>query len=151
VTIQILLPTNRQKYGTLTCGDLKAQCCAQSDLMAAIKAGNPSRDSLKPYGNTPLGRYRGTLGAVLQPERSYGPHRVIELQALDGDALAATKNGRDGIWIHGGAPAPDGIGLRPTHGCVRLSDRNQGELVALLEAAGVAACECEISTMERKA
>lgn len=137
--ITISLPSNRQKYGTLTCGDFKAACCAQSDLMAAIKAGNPSRDALKPYGNTPLGRYRGTLGAVLQPERSYGPHRVIELQPLDGDALTAAKHGRDGLLIHGGDLAPDGINLRPTHGCVRLSNRDQKLLLDILEAAGTPA------------
>lgn len=137
--ITISLPANRQKYGTLTCGDFTAACCAQSDLMAAIKAGNPSRDALKPYGNTPLGRYRGNLGSVLQPERSYGPHRVIELHPIDGDALHAAKNGRDGFLIHGGDLAPDGINLRPTHGCVRLSNRDMQFLLDILEAANAPA------------
>lgn len=154
MTIQIQLPINRQFLGRITFGGWWAECLGQADLMAAIQHGNPQRNPLKGYGDTPLGRYRATLGPAHSSTpadlRSYGPHRVILLQPLDGDALTAAKNGRDGIWIHGGAPAPDGIGLRPTHGCVRLSDRNQGELVALLEAAGVAACECEISTMERK-
>jgi len=148
--ILIQLPTNRQSYGRLAYGDFWAECYGQADLMAAIQHGNPQRDPLKPYGDTPLGRYRAVLGTVTPPLRSYGPHRVIELQPIDGDALKAAHAGRDGLWIHGGAPAPDGIGLRPTHGCVRLSDRNQGELVSLLEAAGVAACECEITVMVKK-
>jgi len=150
MTITISLPLNRQFYGRITCGSWWAECLGEADLMAAIKAGNPQRDPLKGYGHTPLGRYRAVLsgkwGENPGPLRSYGPHRVIELHPIDGDALKAN---RPGLAIHGGAPAPDGIGLRPTHGCVRLSDRNQGELVALLEAADVAACECEISTMER--
>jgi len=153
MNITISLPLNRQFPGRITCGSWWSECLGEADLMAAIQHGNPQRDPLKGYGHTPLGRYRAVLGPAHASTpadlRSYGPHRVILLQALDGDALTAAKNGRDGIWIHGGAPAPDGIGLRPTHGCVRLSDRNQGELVALLEAAGVAACECEITTMER--
>lgn len=150
MTISILLPADRRHYGVLDFGEHKFRCLGEADYTAACAHGNEHRDPLKPFGHTPLGRWRAVLGGhwgiTPGPLRSYGPHRVIELHPIDGEALQAQRNGRSGEAIHGGDLAADG-GLRPTHGCVRLSNDDQAALVAAMEAAGIAACECEISAM----
>jgi hypothetical protein len=115
-------------------------CLGKSDNEAAIDAGNPSRDPLRPFGDFPLGEYSGQLVELPSPpgpvfEREYGPYGYIVLTAVAGDALQAQKNGRYGIRVHAGDPYPSG-GLRPTHGCLRLSNADFLELRQAIEALG---------------
>lgn len=142
------LPHNRRQAGTLELLDQSGQvlhrcpCLGLADQLAAAGAGNPQRDPTRQYGDTPAGRYRVTLGRVLEPARSYGPGRVLVLDPLDGQARQAAANGRSGLLIHGGDPSPAG-GLRPTHGCLRVSNHDQARLAELLEGAGAITLELE--------
>jgi lipoprotein-anchoring transpeptidase ErfK/SrfK len=68
-------------------------------------------------------------------KREYGPHGFIELTPTSGDALTAAKNGRYGLRIHSGAKNQFGA-LRPTHGCLRLSDEDFLALRQAIEALG---------------
>mgnify|MGYP003658234962 CR=1 FL=1 len=70
--------------------------------------------------DTPTGEYQGTL-AAWTPEETYGPHRVLKLDAVAGNALEAEKLGRSGLAIHGGR---DQSILWSTEGCVRVFDRD---------------------------
>jgi hypothetical protein len=62
---------------------------------------------------------------------TYGAFPSLLLDPQSGEALIAKQNGREGLMIHGGAPSSTG-GLRPTHGCIRLSEENQKALTGLL-------------------
>ena len=103
--------------------------------MAAAK-GNPTRNPLLPFGDTPLGFWKATIGPrFTKPEdvRTYGPHRVIMLRALGGAALIAEQQGkRSGIWSHSGALGWGGR-LRPTYGCIRKADEHQAAILAILD------------------
>lgn len=78
------------------------------------------------YGNTPTGTYTGYLDGPHSPSSSYGPHKVINMTGVSG---VIVESGRSEIWIHGGDPEtnPDlpWYPLRPTYGCVRISNANQ--------------------------
>lgn len=68
---------------------------------------------------------------------SYGPHKRVWLnKAVSGNFLIAEKNGRSEIMIHGGDPATDTAltwyPLRPTMGCIRLSNDDQKGLIDVL-------------------
>jgi hypothetical protein len=138
--IVIRLPMSRLRSGTLhligddgvelLCGD----ALGRADNMAAAKAGNPSRNPLKSYGDTPVGQYLGALLAgCLQPARSYGTFPPISLNPMSGQALQAKLNGRRGLLLHSGDLGLQG-GLRPTHGCVRIHPATHQALVEALSA-----------------
>lgn len=138
--IAIRLPKNRVMAGTLQLvGDdgaeiLRGDALGRSDALAAVKAGNPSRNPLKSYGDTPVGQYLGALMAgCLQPARSYGLCPPISLSPVSGQALQAKLNGRRGLLIHSGDLGLQG-GLRPTHGCVRIHPATHQALVDALGA-----------------
>lgn len=150
--LRVGLPRDRSKTGKLellvpTDPDLSSSsfpwtlnagpfvCLGKSDNEAAADAGNPSRDPLHVDGDFPLGEYSAQLvkwpaapGPVSR--REYGPYGYIVLTPVSGDALTAQLNGRDGLRVHAGDPSLAG-GLRPTHGCLRLSNR---DFLALLQA-----------------
>lgn len=144
LTIEIVLPKDRSKYGGLTVSAVATfRCLGKADNAAAKRQGNPQRDPLKQYGDTPTGVYIGTLG-VTYKGRTYGEFPVIMLSPVSGDALRAQdKGGRSGLWIHGGDPRNGE--LRPTHGCVRVDDSTQKILVELLKASGN---RCEVVVKE---
>ena len=77
-------------------------------------------------GDTPTGYYTGYIGPVQDSEYSYGPHEVLMMNGYYGDIK---ESGRTGIWIHGGDPSTNPKAttypLRPTYGCIRLSNDNQ--------------------------
>lgn len=138
--ILIRLPKNRQWPGTLQLiGDdgvelLRGNALGRADQAAAVKSGNPSRNPLKAFGDTPAGQYLGALLAgCLQPERSYGSFPPISLSPVSGQALQAKLNGRRGLLIHSGDLGQQG-GLRPTHGCVRIHPATHQALVEALGA-----------------
>src|SRR5690349_7872300 len=158
--IEVKLPKGRAFPGTLSafaengdgtekCVFGPVPCLGRADAYAAAQHGNPGRNPLRPYGDTPVGSYDCTLLSPGDNLRSYGPHGRIALRATAGDALAAANSGvdadpddghRSGLLIHGGAPGPRG-GLRPTHGCLRLSDENMAALLAVFKEP----CTCTVS------
>ena len=88
-------------------------------------------------GNTPTGVYNASVIAAKPTTSdnlySYGPNKIVAMDPTSGEALIAEQNGRTGLWIHGGQSTN---GLRPTHGCVRLTDSNQAALIRAIASAG---------------
>lgn len=130
--INVELPENRNYKGDLylwnTYGDLvfNCECLGRS----------ASNDSMYVYyGNTPTGVYTGYLYGPMSNTYSYGPYKVIN---MTGQAGVIIESGRSGIWIHGGDPSTDPsktyYPLRPTYGCVRISNNNQFYLQNAIQA-----------------
>jgi len=153
VRIEILLPRDRNRYGDLSLISepdkgvklpeqrlLHFPCFGKADNQGAADHGNPTRDPLKPFGDTPLGDYVGTVvrfadGQIKDHDtlRKYGPYGYIVLTAVAGDALKAQDAGRFGLLIHGGDPGLNGI-LRPTFGCIRLANAHIAGLLGYCRA-----------------
>ena len=136
--IDIILPANRNLPGWLRLLDAQGNllfacpCLGKADNAMAAAKGNPTRNPLLPFGDTPLGQWEGRISArPMSNTRTYGIHRVIDLHATGGDALRAQNNKRDGIWIHGGAARMGR--LRPTYGCIRVADEHMGALLEILD------------------
>ena len=68
-----------------------------------------------------------------QPSRTYGPHERIHLTAKEGQCLEACTGTKPrwGLMIHGGDLNKSGA-LRPTHGCIRVTDDAMKEILALV-------------------
>ena len=119
---------NRNLVGTIEVfGDDKAsllgpvRALGRSDNAKATAKGNPSRSSVRPFGDTPTGVYAVRFSMAPMADRgTYGQNRVMYMDPLSGDALTAEDNGRSGLWLHGGS-LRDG-NLRPTYGCIRVDD-----------------------------
>lgn len=136
LTVEVRLPKDRTKLGTLSCGDFSCACLGKSDNLTAKKNGNPGRDPLKQFGDTPLGTYTVSIGPVAWPVTAYGIHPVLRIDPTGGDALVAESEGkRSGLLIHGGALNHHGQ-LRPTFGCIRVRNEHQKELVSRVKQAG---------------
>lgn len=130
----IKLPKNRLNYGSIrlyengvAIGGSVYRCLGRADSMLAAAAKNPTRDPLLPMGDTPLGTYTGTIvpaGIGSGALRSYGPNKRV--------LLTPPPKGRAGLMLHGGAPSNRG-GLRPTEGCVRVSNEDMAAILAILD------------------
>ncbi len=132
--ITVTIHKDRAALGVLICGTFTADCLALSDNQAAVDAGNPTHDPLKPMGDLPTGTYRCQIVNAGDPVHSYGPHRRLLLTGINGDALTAMAV-RSGLMVHGGDLNPAYTwwgGLRPTHGCLRLKDEDMAALLGLL-------------------
>jgi hypothetical protein len=139
--IQITLRKNRTLPGQFRVMNTAATpvlgpilCLGKADNAAANLQGNATRNPERSFGDTPTGGYAITALVPHHGEtdlHTYGPHPSVLLDPQSGQALTAKTNGRTGLMIHGGVPSATG-GLRPTHGCVRLSDANQNALIALI-------------------
>ena len=136
--IEVSLPSNRALPGWLRLLDARGNplyacpCLGKADNAEAIARRNPTRDPLLPFGDTPLGQWEGRISAKPMADTAvYGVNRVITLRAVGGDALQAAKNGRAGIWIHGGSTRMGR--LRPTYGCVRVADEHMAALLKILD------------------
>ncbi len=122
--------------------------CGRADSSAALRHGNPTRNPLLPFGDTPLGLYRvlGLLpsgfGTAL-PRKHFGPNDVLVLQPIGGDAALADANGRFHTLIQGGQESRDKR-LLPTNGSLRLRDKDQKRLLRALGSKKNIECECEI-------
>lgn len=140
--IVVELPANRNQAGTLRLEDRNGVVIAGPFPVLGRAANNlperpenPTRDPLQPFGDTPAGEWavdgwQPTGEGTGRSLYSYGPHGAITMRGAAGDALTAQNNGRTGIWIHGGAPgAQGGESLRPTAGCLRLSNNNMQALI----------------------
>ncbi len=141
--ITVSLQQDRTQYGTV---NLRADsgtalagpfdCLCKADNQAAAARGNPQRDPTKSYGDTPTGRYRGYVNQLQRTpinDRTYGPQSVITLDPVSGQAKVAKENGRFGLLIHGGDLNAAGK-LRPTFGCVRVSNASMQALLRALPA-----------------
>lgn len=108
----------------------------KADGQRATKEGNPSRNPLLPFGDTPTGLWAAARGRVVAPRSTYGPNPVMMLSAMSGDAVKAAK--RSGIWLHGGDPGTAEIYgfLRPTYGCLRVADEDMRQIWLLADKFG---------------
>jgi len=139
--IEVRLPENRDNYGSLTVlnglgiviyGPVPV--LGRSADYLASRNGHSNRNSLRQYGDTPLGVYKGVAkpsstrrynGRKYSDEKtrsgllSYGNEGLIALDPIAGDALSAKENGgRAGLLIHSGDLRNKR--LRPTAGCIRM-------------------------------
>ncbi len=131
------LPKDRTQLGTISAyvdGEHRGQwpCYGKADNAMAAAKGNPSRNPLKQFGDTPTGTWKMIMGAKQSNTNTYGVHPVIMLNPTGGQALNSYSpdNRRSGIWIHGGSPNRAG-GLRPTNGCIRVADEDMVAIHAL--------------------
>ncbi len=133
-TLTISLPADRTHLGTAEIEGQTFIVLGKSDNGAALAHHNPSRDPLLPFGDTPIGTYRGAVVPPGLDAAGFGPGRRILLIPQAGDCVTAEQNGRRGIMCHGGDPNPAYTqwgGLRPTDGCVRFSNANMAAVIDL--------------------
>jgi hypothetical protein len=131
------------RSGRKICGGI-AVAGRSTDSLAAAQH-NPRRDPRLMYGDTPTGRYR--LGRILKsgkgtyfPTAEFGPHGVIVLEAIDGDAALAEANGRFHVLLQGGRSAANG-GIRSSAGALRLANDDLRLLMAALRKTDEFSCE----------
>jgi L,D-transpeptidase catalytic domain len=140
--VEVTLPSDRTLTGTLQAFDDEGarvlgpvNCLGKADNATAKLHDNPTRDSLIPFGDTPVGTY-GIVRLISHTggeseTHTYGTYPSVLLDPKSGLALKAKKNGRSGIMIHGGAASTGGK-LRPTFGCIRLFENDERDLAALV-------------------
>lgn len=139
-------PAGRDKKGTLKLTDSSGTLIWGPANALGRGSNKPENDNnhsnwMKKFADIPTGEYETTV-VDAKPGSIYGPHRRIWLNpALNGNAKMAEDAGRDQIMIHGGDPAEDPnlpwYPLRPTLGCIRLSDSDQQQLIEVIEQFGV--------------
>lgn len=139
--IAVQLPADRTQTGTLSLvADDRTtvlagpfQTYGKADGQTAAANGNSTRNTLLPFGDTPLGTYavpgmEVTGDGTGRSTHSYGPNGAIRLNPTDGDAATAAIAGRQYLLIHGGDLNAAGA-LRPTNGCLRLSNADMKSLI----------------------
>lgn len=125
-TLRVTLPRDRRQSGDFALIDpagntmLVGGCLGKADGDRALQAGNPARDPIQPYGDTPTGRYAPAQILPLVPRHPRMGDYAISMIGVDGQARQAMAR-RTGLYIHGGRG--DGR-LVPTYGCLRLLDRD---------------------------
>lgn len=147
--ISIALPADRVRPGRLRLVSdggvlLDVPCLGKADSGRALKEGNPDRDPVKPYGDTPGGTYHAAKVVTFDPEHQRMGRHAIPLIGSGGPALKAMDL-RTGLYIHAtpGNDANRGTDrLIPTFGCVRLLD---ADMAALAQRLGDNPVEIEIS------
>lgn len=154
--IRIELPADRRGIGNLRLlpkaivGSTSSQslqtglpqipCIGKADNARAADKGNPYRDPIRPFGDTPFGLYKPAPILRLEPTHARMGSYFLPLDGTAGEALKAASNGRNGLGIHGGR----GDRLVPTYGCIRLRDR---DMAALAEAVGDCPVEVAIRVL----
>jgi hypothetical protein len=138
--IEIDLPENRDYKGTLTMyhnGNTvhTCDCLGRGTNCAANDYDHTKWWIIDGYGDTPTGSYNGTWKSPSSDTGSYGPYGRVNLVAIGGHALEC---GREDIQIHGGDPATSGTWkpLKPTYGCIRVSNDDQEIISNLVESYG---------------
>jgi hypothetical protein len=143
IRLQVELPVDRDKSGRLIVIDERDRTVlgpfavagrSSSKLASANK--NPARDPRFRFGDTPTGDYevRHILKSgkgTLFPAAEFGPHSVVVLEGVSGDAATAEANGRFHFLIQGGKTSASDR-LRATAGSLRLANDDLRALVALL-------------------
>lgn len=123
--INVQFSADRSQFGSLAL--YNASGISQMSISCLGKSAY-GYDMYTTNGHTPTGTYTGYLYGPVSPESSYGPYKVIAMTGVSG---VIVESGRSGIWIHGGSPASTGSAtypLRPTYGCVRITNANQNTL-----------------------
>ena len=135
--IDVSLNPNRDKGGVMyvSKGDEMLlgpiPVLGRADSKLAKKVGNPDRNPILRYGNTPLGKYR--IKAILpngvgtsRPVSKFGAFGSIYMEPVGGQALEAKEIGlRDFIYMHSGGSVNNFNGLTATAGChARKAKRN---------------------------
>lgn len=143
ILISVQLLKDRTQIGSLSVADDAGTALAgpfdafgKADNAAAKARGNASRDPTRSFGDTPTGRYRGFVNNLARTpanDRTYGPQSIISLDPVSGQAKVAKTNGRFGLLIHGGDLNAAGK-LRPTFGCVRLSNASMKSMLKAIPA-----------------
>ena len=136
------LPRNRNIPGELVAfdddGNVLHRCpvLGKADNLRAAREGNPTRDPLRRFGDTPTGLWRCGKRGPVPPASTYGVHPVVTMTPISGDALRAST--RSGIWLHGGGPGRNSATafLRPTFGCLRVADDDMGQIWTLARTFG---------------
>jgi hypothetical protein len=131
------LPRDRRLPGTLVLLDERGwpvanwACLGKADSAEGEARKNALLEPTLPYGNTPTGSFAAAaVQKFSQPHPRMGAWG-IPLVGVAGVALEAVRL-RSGLWIHGDGLQPAPVGLRPTHGCLRLKESSMGSLAALL-------------------
>jgi hypothetical protein len=126
IHLRVIVPKNRDKMGYLRV-EQNGRILREMRVLARGSRG-PGDTRFLNNGNTPTGAFAGTRlksNAGL-PSASYGPYGRITMKPVSGDGLLAEKLfNRTGLYIHGGDLATRGPwkgGLKPTHGCLRVSN-----------------------------
>jgi len=150
------LPRDRDLCGSLqvfgttgeaVCGPF-AVAARANDALASAR-GNPTRNPLQRFGDTPTGTWRVREILPSGPETifsvaEFGPHGIVVLEATGGDAALADANGRFQVLIQAGDASPDGR-LRATAGAFRLSNDAQAHLLRAIEADPHSRCDVVIN------
>jgi len=135
--------------GQKVCGPYPVACRSSDNL--AVANDNPRRDPLLRFGDTPTGGYlvrrilKSGKGTAF-PAARFGPHGVIVIEPVSGDAACADANGRFHFLIIGGEPS-SGNKLRSTAGSPRLRNDHMRRLIkALASCSGV---HCDVVEVDR--
>lgn len=144
VLLRVELPRDRFSAGLLWVEDGTGRHIAgpwrvlgKADGETARRMKNESRAPLLSYGDTPTGEYhvRGAFRVgegTSYNKRSYGDYGALRMDGTTGDAAMAKElGGRTGILIHGGDLGAK-TRLRPTNGCLRLSNADMKALLDVL-------------------
>lgn len=145
--IRVHLYKDRTRLGSLAVMNVengltvfKCDALGYADKKTAEKVGNQNLDPLHIDGNTPTGTYSGIPLAFAKNDYrilKFGPG-WISLSPKSGDAKIAEKNGRAGIKLHAGPPSMLAWivkywhGLRPTNGCIRVSNPDLVSILSIL-------------------
>lgn len=153
LNLVVMLPPDRNRTGLLTLEDASGRLifgpvpvAGRSSDAPAERHGNPRRNPLLRYGDTPTGSYRVTRvlesgeGTLYEPH-AYGPHGVIVLEGVSGDAVLADATGRHRLFIEGGILGRRG-NIRSSNGALRLTNTHQAALVSALNGAMGFLCQC---------
>ena len=126
-TITVTFSDDRNQQGTMTVTDDNGDVIATYKVLGRGSGPNHT-DRLKENADTPYGTYNLTR----KLESKYG--QAFSLEPISGEALDAKNAGRTGLMIHGQNPEtrpdmPWGTPLRPTYGCMRLTDPDIANLM----------------------
>ena len=156
-SIRVSLPSNRSYYGQLTLLDDQGitlsgpfAVLGRADAKTAADQGNPGRSTILPYGDTPTGDFRvdGFQQAGDQDDiQRHGPYGKIKLTPISGEAKLAKDNGRTGLQIHGGVLSSAGA-LRPTNGCLRLTNDDMLTLLTAIITSTTPPSTCSVSQID---
>lgn len=130
--INVVLPSNRNYKGVLDIYAASGMRLLSCECLGLAESNGPMNQY---KGNTPTGIYDAKLAGPHSNTYSYGPYKYVSTTPQSGIAHDA---GRSGIWIHGGDPAPASSAglprypLRPTYGCVRVSNSDQSAIQNVL-------------------
>ncbi|WP_151737702.1 L,D-transpeptidase ['Paenibacillus yunnanensis' Narsing Rao et al. 2020] len=143
--IIVNLPANRDNKGSLKMYDGSGalvfgpvEALGRGTNMASN--GYDHTNWIEENSDTPTGVYAASVIDPGTPTSSYGSYQRVAMDPTSGNALLAENNGRFGIMIHGGDASKETNAswypLRPTYGCVRISNSNQNALINKIAAVG---------------